>query len=413
MCVNFNKVFTTIEMELKESPIKLISIDISDSPEFLTKEKITSYPTVILYINGNKYKYTGPLNSKSILTWTTKTIKQPFKLLTHSTLEEFNRLPYINKVVGYFDTQDVLFESFKAASNKISDYIFGAIVDPNEKIRLVYEFKDGTTGSWNMEEAYSLGFIEFLEVFGRNNITELDQQAIDRIVSFQIPTLIVFSEDDTDINLAEIEENIDIAKFAILTAGRSKFQELHSKWSIPPNEFPTAVLIRWTDDKTPIFVIYNSQLNVPFTSTSAVDFAIKAMSGEYVGYRKSEPINEEDLIGPVVKIVGNNFEDIVFGSEQDVVVLFYQTWCGHCIKLLPVYEELGNIYRNTNILITMIDTQKNGYPNTIGIKEFPTIMLFKKNYYDGIKLDTDLDLIEMVQFIEDNHSEDIIIREDN
>lgn len=57
-------------------------------------------------------------------------------------------------------------------------------------------------------------------------------------------------------------------------------------------------------------------------------------------YMKSEPI-PDDNSGPVVVAVGKNFDDVITNVEKDVLVEFYAPWCGHCKKLAPVFDELG------------------------------------------------------------------------
>lgn len=68
-------------------------------------------------------------------------------------------------------------------------------------------------------------------------------------------------------------------------------------------------------------------------------FLTKLRAGELEPYLKSEPIPEQD--GPVTVAVGKNFEDIVTNSEKDVLIEFYAPWCGHCKKLAPTFDELG------------------------------------------------------------------------
>lgn len=64
------------------------------------------------------------------------------------------------------------------------------------------------------------------------------------------------------------------------------------------------------------------------------------LAGNLEAYMKSEPIPESND-APVKVAVAKNFDEIVTNNEQDTLVEFYAPWCGHCKKLAPVYDELG------------------------------------------------------------------------
>lgn len=69
-------------------------------------------------------------------------------------------------------------------------------------------------------------------------------------------------------------------------------------------------------------------------------FLKKIIAGELEPFLKSEPIPDHNE-GGVTIAVGKNFDDVVFNSGKDVLIEFYAPWCGHCKKLTPIYDELG------------------------------------------------------------------------
>lgn len=68
-------------------------------------------------------------------------------------------------------------------------------------------------------------------------------------------------------------------------------------------------------------------------------FLTQLQAGELEPYLKSEPIPAQD--GPVTVAVAKNFDEVVTNTEKDVLIEFYAPWCGHCKKLAPTYDELG------------------------------------------------------------------------
>ena len=64
------------------------------------------------------------------------------------------------------------------------------------------------------------------------------------------------------------------------------------------------------------------------------------IAGEVEPHIKSE-VPPEDNDGPVTIVTGKTFNDIVMNEDKDVLTMFYAPWCGHCKKLEPTWDELG------------------------------------------------------------------------
>ena len=62
-------------------------------------------------------------------------------------------------------------------------------------------------------------------------------------------------------------------------------------------------------------------------------------------------------------------------SSNPEVVLFYAPWCGHCKKMMPDWESLGNSVGNVHV--KKVDCDKNSEAASAhGVQGFPTIMYF-------------------------------------
>lgn len=104
-----------------------------------------------------------------------------------------------------------------------------------------------------------------------------------------------------------------------------------------------------------------------FSVENLESFLKKMIAGELTPFLKSEPIPDDQ--GPVIVAVGKNFDDVVFNSGKDALIEFYAPWCGHCKKLTPIYEELG---QKVLLNILSIDISEN-------IKDLQLMLVFLLN----------------------------------
>ncbi len=82
-------------------------------------------------------------------------------------------------------------------------------------------------------------------------------------------------------------------------------------------------------------------------------------------------------MGKAINVTDQDFEKVVLQSDKPVLVDFWATWCGPCIMMAPVIEELAEDYKDKAI-IAKLDVDAN--PETAakyGIRSIPTMMFFK------------------------------------
>jgi len=160
-------------------------------------------------------------------------------------------------------------------------------------------------------------------------------------------------------------------------SGWSDDTEEAGKWGTSGTKFPTAVVVRGLGSHDTYYVAYDEDKET-WDTESLTNYLKKVEKDTYPRYIKSEPLPTED--GPVQILVGRNFEDIVFDETKDVLVEFYAPWCGHCKKLSPIWDELGEIFKPIDdIVIAKIDATSNTLPRGINANSFPTIYWFGKN----------------------------------
>lgn len=105
-------------------------------------------------------------------------------------------------------------------------------------------------------------------------------------------------------------------------------------------------------------------------------------------------------------IVANNqnFDDIVFKSGKHSLVDFYASWCGHCKKLSPIYDELAETYKKSkDVQIVKIECDENRVMcQQFGIQGFPTLKLFKNGESEPIDYEGPRDVESFIKFIGKN-----------
>jgi len=95
-------------------------------------------------------------------------------------------------------------------------------------------------------------------------------------------------------------------------------------------------------------------------------------AGNLEVYLKSEPVPESNDEGVKVA-VAKNFAELVADSKKDVLVEFYAPWCGHCKKLAPVFDELGEKMMDEDVEIVKMDATANDVPPGYDVRGFPTL----------------------------------------
>lgn len=67
----------------------------------------------------------------------------------------------------------------------------------------------------------------------------------------------------------------------------------------------------------------------------------------------------------------------ILNSSQPVLFEFYATWCAHCQKMMPVVEDLKELYDDRAHIIQIEGEAHENLMEEFKVKSFPTWILYK------------------------------------
>jgi thioredoxin 1 len=72
-----------------------------------------------------------------------------------------------------------------------------------------------------------------------------------------------------------------------------------------------------------------------------------------------------------------NFQAEILDSDKVVLVDFWATWCGPCMMLGPVIEELADDYAGKAVIAKLNVDENSTTAAKYGIRSIPSLLLFK------------------------------------
>nr|CAG8619326.1 2829_t:CDS:2 [Entrophospora candida] len=393
---------------LKSDGIKLAKVDCTVENDLCSEKGVKGYPTLKLFKDGEETDYSGGRTSDSIISFMKK---QTLPAITDVNVDNFETFKDSDNVViiGFFDndSQDE-FNSFATLADRLhNEYRFGETAQPevlakaNVTAPSVVLYKKFDDPQVVLKGPYTKAELEF---FVKTNsmplLAEIGPENYAIYAESGIPLAYLFYE--TPEQRSEMGKEVEpVAKefkgkvnFVFINAGKygqhAENLNLEAKWPAFGIQKP---------DEGPKFPFDQSK---PITFENIREFVDKFVKGEIKPSIKSQPIPENNT-EPVYVLVADSFEEVALDKSKDVLVEFYAPWCGHCKKLAPIYDELGEKYAQfkDKIVIAKMDSTANDLPSsaTFKVSGFPTIKLFKAENNEVIDYSGDRSLEDFVEFL--------------
>ncbi|OAD67382.1 hypothetical protein PHYBLDRAFT_19447 [Phycomyces blakesleeanus NRRL 1555(-)] len=417
--------YETAATELKEKSVTLAKVDCTENEDLCQKYEIRGYPTLKVFRNGSFVEYKGPRKADGIVSYMTKQAAPAISPLTSETFEPFKTSDRV-VVVAYTDPKDEVSKAtLLAAAEKLrEDFLFGLVTDEafakEQDIKefpsiVVYkQFDEGRVdkaGEFKVEE---------IEEFVRANsvplLAEVDASNFQFYADSGLPLAYVFADS------AEMLKPLVDAVSPVAKKYKGKVNFVH----IDATKYGSHAANLGLKENWPAFAIQHLDTGAKFpldqdlsiTTESIENFLDNYIEGKIKPTLKSEEVPAVND-GPVKVVVGTEFKDIVLDKSKDVFLEVYAPWCGHCKKLTPIWETLGDLIKaqdaSNSVVIAKMDGTENDLPEDAGftVSGFPTLKFFKAETNEIIDYNGDRTLEDLVQFVNENGSKNLSIKTDD
>jgi protein disulfide-isomerase A1 len=82
-------------------------------------------------------------------------------------------------------------------------------------------------------------------------------------------------------------------------------------------------------------------------------------------------------------------------------VKYYAPWCGHCKKLAPIWDQLGDAFKsNSDITIAKMDSTANEVEG-VNVRGYPTLIYYGKDAKEGKNYEGGRDFEALKSFVEE------------
>ena len=121
----------------------------------------------------------------------------------------------------------------------------------------------------------------------------------------------------------------------------------------------------------------------------------------------SKPVPKQS--GPLLRVVGSTFRQVVLDSDKNVVVLMFAERCPKCDEMLDLFKVLASKHSaDEGLVFSVFDARSNDAPDEFIVTKFPTVFLVAAGEDMPLKYDGGIDIELLEQFVRDN----VVIRSD-
>lgn len=374
-----------------DPPIALAKIDCTEAgKETCSKFGVSGYPTLKIFKNGEvSQDYSGPREAAGIVKYMRAQVGPASRdLVGLAPFEAFLKVEEPS-VIGFFKKESDL----KGTFLKYSDSM-------REKLRFAHTSDPAILGKQGVDDAIILFRAPQLKNKFEDSSVVFDGETKEELSTFVKANLQGLAGHRTRESLPDFKNPLVVAYYAVDYAKNAKgtnywrnrilkvAKEFEGKinFAISSKDDFQHELNEYGYDYTgdkPVILAKDALgqkfiMKDEFSVENIQSFVTELLAGNLEPYVKSEAIPESND-GPVKVAVGKNFEELVMQNGRDTLIEFYAPWCGHCKKLTPIFEELGEKLKGEDVDIIKMDATANDVPPLFDVRGFPTLYWLPKD----------------------------------
>ena len=386
--------------------VVLASVDATTETATSEAYEIRGFPTIKWFRDGVAKPFTGGRTAESIVAWVKKKAGPPVLLLgsDRAALDSFittHEVVVVRFAVSAEDDDDASSTSFIAAAAAASDDILFAVADSSLAAARTVPAGSSTVALFKRAEEEGKGRdgahprpAEVAVFSGDTSDSAaiaawVQAHALPLIVEFSASTqsqifaetvevqLLIFCRTHSSVEAVlrevapEFRGNV---LFVTVTPGDDA-SRVFSFFDVDEGSVLDGAPVAWLwdtreVDADPMKYALPSGEGQEMTADVLREFLRSHSAGTLKRHFKSEAAPsdgegggaEGDVEGAaVVTVVGSTFDDVVLQKGRDVLIEFYAPWCGHCKKLAPTWQRLGEKLRDVRtVVIAKMDATANG-----------------------------------------------------
>jgi len=387
---------------------KLGKVDATVEKDLATKYGVKGFPT-LKYFTGDVDSpddYSGGRTEPTIIQWIrTRSMPAVTTLESAEAVTEFQSKGSV-VLVGFFEADgDAAKELTALAENNRESVVVGQVSSADVKVDgaefgKLYLFRDFGDEDDKMVaydgELTAEGMTAFMNAERFPLIDAIGPENYKDYVDRGLPLVwISLSVDKKDEVVAQLMPHAKAAKGKLSFTWVDAEKYAQHVQNLGITETPGLMI---SDE--PLKYLFEGEM----TEEKLKEFFDGYAAGTLNAHLKSEAVPETND-EPVYVLVGSEFSNVI-GKDKDVFVEFYAPWCGHCKRLAPEYEKVGEAFSDVDsVIIAKIDATENDTPEQI--QGFPTLLFYPKGETTAVKYGGDRKQEAIIEWIKEHASGDM------